>query len=945
MNYGKKGLRKKKKALHATSVKLGRKLTLLITKAILTSVIAVVIIGISAGIGVFRGILSSAPDISHIDVSPRGFTTFVYDSEGHELTKLVAADSNRIPVTMEQIPEDLAHAFVAIEDSRFYEHNGIDIKGIIRAGMTAIKDRDLSQGASTITQQLLKNNVFEGWTDETTLESIKRKIQEQYLALELEKIMDKDKILENYMNTINLGQNTLGVQAASLRYFGKPVYELELSECAVIAAITQNPSRYNPISHPEENIKRQKTVLSYMLEQGFITQEEYDEAIEDDVYARIQTVNEKVEDDSVYTYFVDALTKDVLDDLVNVAGYNETQAYNLLYSGGLSIYTTQDSTIQAICDEAFSNPDNFPADTKWYLNYELSIKKANGDVENHSSEMFKAYFQQEKPSFNLLYASQEEANEAIAIYKQAIMEPGDEEIGERIFLTPQPEVSITVEDQNTGYVVAMVGGRGAKEASRTLNRATDTARQPGSTFKVVSTYAPALDSAGLTLADVQNDAPYSYADGRPVSNWYSSGYRGLCSLREGIKDSLNIIAVKTLTQITPQLGYDYLINFGFTTLKDRYEVNGKVFSDIQQSLALGGITMGVTNKELNAAYATIANGGTYYKPTLYTKVVDHDGKVILDNTKPASHRVIKETTAFLLTDAMEDVVTSGTGGSVNFGNMAIAGKTGTTSDYNDVWFAGYTPYYTATTWAGYDNNTKLSGAEKNLAKVLWRAVMAKIHEELPNQSFNRPAGIVSATICSQSGRLGISGLCDGSLRTEYFAEGTVPTDSCDVHYSGMVCAYSMLPAADDCPFSIAGTLTLLPERLEGAGSARKTSAADPATDPLQTGEDPLLNANIEKCQHNAEFFLQPGADMLIEQQRQEMILNAAQNGIILPETITNPLGLPTLPDGTVLPGIPGLDTPITGTETPIPTPVPETPVTPVPTPTPEPPAVPTPPAQ
>ncbi len=941
MNYGKKGLRKKKKALHATSVKLGRKLTLLITKAILTSVIAVVIIGISAGIGVFRGILSSAPDISHIDVSPRGFTTFVYDSEGHELTKLVAADSNRIPVTMEQIPEDLAHAFVAIEDSRFYEHNGIDIKGIIRAGMTAIKDRDLSQGASTITQQLLKNNVFEGWTDETTLESIKRKIQEQYLALELEKIMDKDKILENYMNTINLGQNTLGVQAASLRYFGKPVYELELSECAVIAAITQNPSRYNPISHPEENIKRQKTVLSYMLEQGFITQEEYDEAIEDDVYARIQTVNEKVEDDSVYTYFVDALTKDVLDDLVNVAGYNETQAYNLLYSGGLSIYTTQDSTIQAICDEAFSNPDNFPADTKWYLNYELSIKKANGDVENHSSEMFKAYFQQEKPSFNLLYASQEEANEAIAIYKQAIMEPGDEEIGERIFLTPQPEVSITVEDQNTGYVVAMVGGRGAKEASRTLNRATDTARQPGSTFKVVSTYAPALDSAGLTLADVQNDAPYSYADGRPVSNWYSSGYRGLCSLREGIKDSLNIIAVKTLTQITPQLGYDYLINFGFTTLKDRYEVNGKVFSDIQQSLALGGITMGVTNKELNAAYATIANGGTYYKPTLYTKVVDHDGKVILDNTKPASHRVIKETTAFLLTDAMEDVVTSGTGGSVNFGNMAIAGKTGTTSDYNDVWFAGYTPYYTATTWAGYDNNTKLSGAEKNLAKVLWRAVMAKIHEELPNQSFNRPAGIVSATICSQSGRLGISGLCDGSLRTEYFAEGTVPTDSCDVHYSGMVCAYSMLPAADDCPFSIAGTLTLLPERLEGAGSARKTSAADPATDPLQTGADPLLNANIEKCQHNAEFFLQPGADMLIEQQRQEMILNAAQNGIVLPETITNPLGLPTLPDGTVLPGIPGLDTPITGTETP----VPETPVTPVPTPTPEPPAVPTPPAQ
>lgn len=910
MNYSKKGIRKKQKELHSTSGKWGRKATLLITKAILVGILALGVIGVSAGIGVFKGILSSAPDISHIDVSPSGFSTFVYDSEGHELEKLVAADSNRIPVTMEQIPEDLAHAFVAIEDERFYEHNGIDIKGIIRAGFAAIKNRDLTQGASTITQQLLKNNVFEGWTSETTIEKIKRKIQEQYLALELEKVMDKDKILENYMNTINLGQNTLGVQAASLRYFDKPVYELELSECAVIAAITQNPSRYNPISHPEENVKRQKTVLEHMLEQGYITQDEYDEAIADDVYSRIQTVNKESENDSVYTYFVDALTEDVLNDLVNVAGYNETQAYNLLYSGGLSIYATQDSEIQRICDEAFSNPDNFPADTKWYLNYELTIEKANGEMENHSSEMFKAYFKQEKSNFNMLYASQEEAYEAIDIYKEAVMGSGDEEVAEKISLTPQPQVSLTVEDQNTGYVVAMVGGRGAKEASRTLNRATDTTRQPGSTFKVVSTYAPALDSAGMTLADVENDAPYSYADGRPVSNWYSSGYRGICSLRDGIRDSLNIVTVKALTQITPQLGYDYLLNFGFTTLVDRYEVNGKIYSDIQQSLALGGITKGVTNEELNAAYATIANGGTYYKPTLYTKVVDHDGKLILDNSKPENHRVIKETTAFLLTDAMEDVVTSGTGGSVNFGNMAIAGKTGTTSDYNDVWFSGYTPYYTATTWAGYDNNAKLVGSEKNLAKVLWRAVMSKIHEELPNQSFNRPAGIVSATVCSKSGKLPISGLCDGTLKSEYFAEGTVPSESCDVHYSGMVCAYSMLPASDECPFKVPGTLELIPD--DNTSSKTSQAGSDPATDPLQTGGDPTQNANIEKCQHNAEFFLQPNASAVVEQQRLEMQLNALQNGTVLPESITNPEGAAT--EAQPEQGIPGLAAPITGTE-------------------------------
>ncbi len=918
MNYGKKGIRRKQKELQSTSTKWGHKLTLLITKAVLIALIAAVILGASMGLGIFKGILSSAPDISRIDVSPSGFSTFVYDSEGHQLAKLVAADSNRIPVSMQQIPEDLAHAFVAIEDERFYEHNGIDIKGIIRAGVIAIKNRDLSQGASTITQQLLKNNVFEGWTSETTPEKIKRKIQEQYLALELEKVMDKDKILENYMNTINLGQNTLGVQAASLRYFGKPVYELKLSECAVIAAITQNPSRYNPISHPDENEKRQKTVLSHMLEQGYITQEEYDTASKDDVYSRIQTVNEESEDDSVYTYFVDALTEDVLDDLVNVAGYNETQAYNLLYSGGLSIYATQDSTIQRICDEAFTNPDNFPENTKWLLNYELSVEKANGEIENHSSEMFKAYFKQEKTGFNMLFASQEEAYEAIDAYKAAVISSGDTEIAEKVSLTPQPQVTITVEDQSTGYVMAMVGGRGAKEASRTLNRATDAKRQPGSTFKVVSTYAPALDSAGLTLANVFNDAPFNYADGRPVSNWYGNKYRGLCSLRDGIRDSLNIIAVKTLTKITPQLGYDYLINFGFTTIKDRYEVNGQIFSDIQQSLALGGITLGVTNEELNAAYAAIANGGTYYKPTLYTKVVDHDGKLILDNSKPASHRVIKETTAFLLTDAMEDVVTSGTGGAVNFGNMAIAGKTGTTSDYNDVWFAGYTPYYTATTWAGYDNNVKLTGTEKNLAKVLWRAVMSKIHEELPNQSFNRPAGLVSATVCSKSGKLPVTGLCDATLKSEYFTEGTVPTESCNVHYSGMVCAYSMLPASDECPFRVPGALELIPpEDTALGGSASQTTAppsGDPATDPLQTGDPALAESNIEKCPHNAEFFLQPGADALIAQQRLEMQMNALQAGVVLPEAITNPEASDLPQDTGQISGIPGLSTPITGTE-------------------------------
>lgn len=889
MNYGKKGVRKKQKSLNAKSIKWGKKLGFTFVQVFLLFIVSISVIGACAGIGVFRGILATAPDISNIDVTPTGFSTFVYDIEGHQTAKLVSTDSNRIPVSMDMIPENLEHAFVAVEDARFYVHNGIDIKGIIRAGFIGIKNKfHFSEGASTITQQLLKNNVFTEWTSEkTNAEKFKRKIQEQYLALELEKVMDKDDILINYMNSINLGQNTLGVQAASMRYFNKSVSDLTLSECAVIAGITQSPTRLNPITNPDKNAERRAKVLNDMLEQGYITQAQHDEAMADDVYARIQVNNTDNGEASVNTYFVDALTEDVLDDLVNVAGYSETQAFTLLYSGGLKIYSTQDPYIQAICDAEFSNPDNFPANTKWYLNYKLTVLDAKGDRTNYSTEMFQNFFKESNISYNLIYSSQEAAYADIELYKEAVLGPDDEVFSETISLTPQPQVSLVVEDQHTGYIVAMVGGRGTKSGSRTLNRATDVKRQPGSTFKVVSTYAPALDSAGLTLAQVLNDAPFNYTNGRPVGNWYGEEYRGICSFRDGIRESLNVVTVKALTWITPQLGYDYLINFGFTTLVEREEIGGEIYSDIQQSLALGGITRGVTNEELTAAYACIANNGTYIKPKLYTMVLDHDGNVILDNTTPQSKQVIKETTAFLLTDAMVDVVTAagGSGRAVNFDNMAIAGKTGTTTKYNDVWFVGYTPYYTATTWAGYDNNVKLAKDEQSLAKTLWRAVMSKIHEELPNQSFGVPSGIVTATVCPRSGKLPIAGLCDSSttLKTEYFAEGTVPTETCDVHYVGPVCQYSMLRATEFCPFKVDGVLELpLIEDISiqlGSPSAAYNEVIN-ADGSISTV--PVIQTNI--CPHTGDFFTNPDYESIIDAQRAEINIRNGQ----LPDTIINP---------------------------------------------------------
>lgn len=874
MDYSKESVREKQRQLQSSSVRWGRKFLLAIAKALLMCVLALGIIGISGALGVFKGIIDSAPTINLEDATPSRFSSFIYDSEGNQIAKLVAEDSNRVPVTMDQIPQDLADAFIAVEDARFYEHNGIDIQSIMRVAYVAVSSGfQRKEGASTITQQLIKNTVLTTWTQEKTLpEQAKRKVQEQYLAIQLEKnTQDKSKILEQYMNTINLGQSTLGVQAAAKRYFNKNVWDLTLSECAAIAGITQNPSRYNPISHPEENVKRRDKVLDDMKEQGYITQAEYDEAKSDteDLYERIQMANAEVEESSIDSYYADAVKEVVIDDLI-AAGYSETQAYVMVYSGGLSIYAAQDPDIQRICDEVCSDEENYPDNVQWLLSYRLSYQDkgagADGSVVNISTEMFKTYQQENgNPNFNLLYPSQEDAYAAIEEYKADTLPEGAEIVGETVSLTPQPQLSLVIEDQTTGYVVAMVGGRGVKEGNRTLNRATDTVRQPGSTFKILSTYAPALDSAGMTLADVEVDGPFNYEDGKPVSNWYDTGYRGICSFRDGIRDSLNIVTVKALTQITPRLGYEYLLNFGFTTLVDGMERNGKIYSDIRQPLALGGITNGVTNLELNAAYATVANGGQYIKPKLYSIVKDHDGNIILDNTGTESRQVIKPSTAFLLTDAMVDVVTSGTGSAVNFGGMSIAGKTGTTSDYNDVWFSGFTPYYTCSVWTGYDNSYGSSfklrrGAERNLAKTLWKAVMSRVHEGLNNIPFNKPTDIVTETVCAKSGKLP-NELCQATLKVEYFTPDTVPTETCDVHYQGIVCAYSALPAAAECPFAAPGVLEMPPEN-----------------ERLLTGQAVLEEdgtvSNV--CMHDAQFMAQPGAEAVIEQQRLELELRANQ---------------------------------------------------------------------
>ena len=877
MNYGKRSTSAKQKALNSKSTKNGRKLGVMFFKGFIACIIACIVVGACAGIGVIKGIIDAAPDITNINVSPDSYKSFMYDAEGTQIATLVESSSNRIYVKLEDVPIDLQHAFVAIEDERFYTHHGIDPRGILRAAITGLTSGEFSQGASTITQQLLKNNVFVGWTEESNfIDKVQRKLQEQYLAIQLEKEMSKEDIMENYLNTINLGQNTLGVQAASYRYFDKPVSDLTLSECAVIAGITKSPTGYNPITHPDANRERQEEVLEKMLEQEYISQEEYEEALADDVYSRIQVVNKEVEESTSYnTYFVDETINQVMTDLEEKLGYSHNQAYNLLYSGGLSIYTTQDPELQAICDEEFSDPDNYPAGTKVNLDYALTIQKADGTTENHSIEMLISHFKSKYSDdssyddFDALFSSQETAAEYVEEYKADVMELGDEIIGERVEYVPQPQVSMTLIEQSTGYVKAIVGGRGDKTANLTLNRATDTTRSPGSTFKVISTYAPAIDAYGYTIADAIDDAPYTYENGRPVKNYASNRYHGLTSIRDNIVHSYNIPAVKVLTDITPQAGFDYarnnfhcesLVEGEYRYVYENGEQVSKYFTDIVQSLALGGITDGVTNLELTAAYAAIANGGVYNTPVFYTKVVDHDGNVILDNSEPESSRAIKETTAWLLTDVMKEVLTRGTSTVARFSGMSQAGKSGTSNDDRDVWFIGYTPYYTCGVWAGYDGNQELSSSETSYHKVLWREVMSRIHENLENVEFERPDNITTAIVCKKSGKLAVAGLCDTDPRgsmvtTEYFEEGTEPTEYCDSHVRVTICAASGQLASQYCPeeLRMQQAYIVRPEPAEGttddtpytipAGTSQTLCPVHTSPDAPSQSLDTLLDPN------------------------------------------------------------------------------------------------------
>lgn len=686
-----------------------------IAKRIGFAILTLFLIGLTTAaicIGVFalylNFIIMPETDLDINSLAMKFNSTIYYEDENGEeqVLQKLASEENREWVDMEQIPDYLAQAFVAVEDQRFYEHSGVDWKRTAGAALNWILPIGGGYGGSTITQQLVKNI-----TDDNDY-SVKRKITEIMRALALEKkVDDKDTILELYMNIIYFGKNAYGVQTASKTYFNKPVQELDLAECALIAGLTQNPAQYNPFKYPEDAKKRQETVLLKMYEQGYISKSEYDVAVGEQLqYQENASGNNS---SGPYSYFTDMVITDVVNDLQDQLGYSESYARTIVTSGGLSIYATVDMDVQKTVEDVFEDDDNFPN----------------------------------------------------------ISEDGE-----------KPQAAMIVLDPTNGYIRGVVGGRGEKTESLVLNRATQSKRSPGSSVKPLSIYAPAIDQGLVTPYSVVTDMPVMELDGNPWPRNENRRYDGQTTIMQGVADSTNTVAVQVLNMLTPQSAYNFLTDkLGFSTL---------VNADVDYSpMALGSLTNGATVREMAQGYTALANYGNYSEAVSYTKVVDANGNIILSNEENETTQIYEhpESTAYYVNDLLTNVVEDGTGKRAAINGIDVAGKTGTTTDNKDRWFAGYTPYYVGVCWFGYDERYGLPDLSPNPALALWSDVMDEIHEGLPDKSFNEPAegDFVEATYCLDSG-LSPARACRGDVRgsrvrTGWFYKDDVPENNCDLH--------------------------------------------------------------------------------------------------------------------------------------------------------------------
>lgn len=632
-------------------------------------------------------------------------------------------EENRIWASYKDIPTNLVYATVAIEDKRFFQHNGVDWLRSMKASANLFLGGGSAYGASTVTQQLVKN-----LTNDKEV-TVRRKLVEIFRALEMEKQYNKEEIMEWYLNTIYLGEQAYGVRTAAYTYFGKDVSQLDLAECASLIAITNNPSIYDPyISEKTKanNKERQTDILYEMWQQGYISESDYQNAKAEELNFQYADSSTETGDNSdYYSYFVDQVIRDVVDDLASVTGYDTEVINRMILGGGYQIYSTIDVDVQNAAEEVYENLDNIPKTDSTYQ---------------------------------------------------------------------QLQSGIVIIDNETGDIAAIVGGVGQKEGSLTLSRATQSMLSPGSTIKPLAVYAPALELGLITPATVYDDTPFTFGS-TPWPKNEDETYHGLTNILDAMKRSTNTVAVKVLDDVGLDYAYQYAVDeMHLNSLVDEYELNGVSYTDKSYwSLALGGMVRGVTIRDMAAAYASIENKGVYRKARTYTKVLDSDGNVVLDNTQ-SSNENMSEKTAYYLTYMMEETVKDGTGQEAQVPGIDTAGKTGTTSDDKDRWFAGYTGYYTGVVWCGYDQPQEVvleDDSIENPASVLFNEVMTKVHEGKENKAFEKPSSVVEVQVCQDSGRLP-NEWCTKDVRGDrtisvMLDSSDAPTAYCDTHVETNLC--------------------------------------------------------------------------------------------------------------------------------------------------------------
>ncbi len=798
MNYNENGLKNRQNSLNKTNVSN----TVFVVISLFFAVCFLFFIYNSCiqALSSFVRVMNDIQDITTMNLRSDGKKTVVLDTNGQVIQYLFSSYEDSTYVYRDEISDSAKNAFIAYFDPNFYNDNELNIDSMI----SDIKNEYYSSYDNeyettgikmkrTITQRLLQNQMFYMEAYDGIVDRIKSNIKEQVWAMQLQNNVHKESVLEMFLNTINFGNNVVGIQDAAQKYFEKNASELSAAETSVLIPLSIDANAYDPILKQKENSRIAKNVLKSMLTNEFITESEYEDALGDNVYTRISPSYSKANaiSQDAESCYINATVKKIISDLMNYSNLTQTQAYNAVYRGGLSIYTCQNKDIQERCNEILNDDSNYPEELSFYVKYNLECQDDEGTKMTYAFLDLKSYAKREKKKkISHYFSKKKDAEELIQSFEKYIKKSGYKILDSRVNITKQPQSSLVLIDHTSGKVEALIGGRNQDFSVDNLNRASVVLRQPGTVLSSLAVYAPALDYSNYTLSSIQNDTIYKFPDRTDEVQNYDEFHKGLVTMRKSIRDNVCVSAVKFLDDISYQTGFDFLSHLGISSIvKSGTDINGNEVTDLNSSLAIGTMVNGISNLELTNAYATIANGGTYNEPLFYTRVLDKKDNVIFEKENKKT-RVMRESSAWLLTSAFEDSINEGYAkkSKLEDSSMACAGQAGTNETNTDYWFEGYTPYYTCGVWLGNDEGLTLD--KNKFAGNLWKKVMSEVivykHEK--NVEFSKPADIIERTVCNKSGLLSIPNVC-GSENSgakeyvEYYRNGTEPTKSCDCHVS------------------------------------------------------------------------------------------------------------------------------------------------------------------